>query len=192
MMEFAALKLLKSFIDGLFIGFGILLPIFCLIKTGNLKTLHLKEIFILTAVRIIRISGIIYALLHLPDLYLTYLDQTGYEQTAVVGDLVPRQILLFRFYPPVAYLVFTQLLWFKKLYLHKAILIVFSILLLTVPLWFQISAILRLSEADYIRPHWLEIWVNILKYALQDTLLFFFTISILLLISGKLKPFKTA
>ena len=148
-MDFSVTQLLQIFVESLFVGFGILVPIITLIKTANLKALRLKELFILQAVQVVRIAGICYVLLQVPVFYDAWQLQKS-------GVTVPGGIFsyfgLMLFYSPVFYLIISQCFWFKKLYIKKAALITMSILLLIIPSQ-QLCTLSPLIFAPIICPH---------------------------------------
>lgn len=185
-MDFTVTNVLKVFLESLFVGFGILIPVFSLIKTSNLKTLAVKELFILQAVQAIRIGGIFYAVLHLPDVYRVYFEHAG-QEGVVARVSYPAQMQLQLFFKPVVYLVLTQLFWIKKLYMKKAALIIFSLFLLVIPFWFDIFDLIRGYEASYHQPDSGLIWGTIAKRALLNIVVFFFTVFTLMQLGGKLK-----
>jgi len=185
-MEFAALKLLKSFIDGLFIGFCIVIPILSFIKT-NLKTLHLKELFILQAIKAVRIAGILYALTYLHEVNLVYFQKASAADAIAPAKLLPSAYLSYMFYPPLAYLLLTQLLWIKKAYTNKAALLILCLILLIAPQWFFIMFLLHISEMDYYQPDSLLLLGNMLRNTFQGLFVLFSITFILMLLSGKLK-----
>jgi hypothetical protein len=123
-MDIQITPLLRILFESIFIGFAIVIPILSLAKTSNLKTLRFKELFILQAVQAIRIAGIMNILLVLPDAYSVYIEQS------TVGVTYPVSFQIFTFYPPLAYLVLSQLFWIKKLYMNKALLVTVCVILL--------------------------------------------------------------
>jgi hypothetical protein len=185
-MDFTVTNVLKVFLESLFVGFGILIPIVSLLKTSKLKNLAVKELFILQAVQAIRIGGIFYAVLHLPDVYRVYFQTTSIEG-AVARVSYPAQMQLQMFFKPAVYLLLTQLFWIRKLYMKKVALVVFALFLLIIPFWFDISNLLRGYEASYHQPDSGLIWGTIAKRALLNIVVFFFTVFTLMQLGGKLK-----
>src|ERR1044071_7265026 len=61
--------ILNLLLKSIFVGFGFVMPVLALIKTSNLKSLEVKDLFILTGVQTVRISGIIYFILALVAVY---------------------------------------------------------------------------------------------------------------------------
>ena len=56
-------SLLTIILESIFVGFGIVIPVLSLIRTSNLKTIEVKDLFILTAVQMVRLAGILYIIL---------------------------------------------------------------------------------------------------------------------------------
>lgn len=173
--------LLKS----IFVGFGFIIPILALIKTSNLKALEVKDLFILTSVQAIRVSGIIYFVLALVAVYPFFandgsvggvnVDFTGYGLN-----------LLFS---PLMYLLLSQLFWIKKLYMKKAALITLAILLLILPHVRFLSSVKTFSLGSLTTVLSVFNMTNIILWAL-NIIVFIFIIFTIILLGGKLKDKK--
>jgi len=185
-MDISVIKFIRALLEALFIGFCIVIPILSFIKT-NLKTLHLKELFILQAIKAVRIAGILYALTYLHEVNLVYFQKASAADAIAPAKLVPSAYLSYMFYPPLAYLLLTQLLWIKKAYTNKAALLISCLILLIAPQWFYIMGLLRISEMDYYQPDWLLLLGNMLRNTFQGLFILFSITFILMLLSGKLK-----
>lgn len=161
--------ILNILLKSIFVGFGFLIPVFALIKTSNLKTLEFKDLFILTAVHMVRIGGIFYFLLAAKDAYMQYADGTSYT-TANVSNPV---YMLYMYYPPVITLVLSQLFWIKKLYMKKAALITLALLLLILPSHFALRLMNSLQN-DYLPGSWYITTGDMLKEGALNIIVFFF------------------
>ena len=183
-MDFSVTQLLQIFVESLFVGFGILVPIITLIKTANLKALRLKELFILQAVQVARIAGICYVLLQVPVFYDAWQLQKS-------GITVPGGIFsyfgLMLFYSPVFYLIISQCFWFKKLYIKKAALITMSILLLIIPSQQFMYFITSYFRTDYLPSSWTMYTGSLAIKTAINVVMFFCTIFVVMQVSGKLK-----
>ncbi|MFL9845382.1 hypothetical protein [Flavobacterium rhizosphaerae] len=193
-MDVSILTLLKTILQSLFAGFGIIIPIISLIKTSKLNAIRAKELFILQAVHAVRIGGIIYILLCLPDLYSTYMStganvDLGSGTGASVGVSYPEHYLLLLYYPPIMCLLLTQLFWIKKLYIKKFSLIVLSLFLLILPSPQFIMWVIMIPQ-KFIPSQWQQQPGNTLLRLWLDMVVFFFFIIILMVISGKFKNLR--
>jgi hypothetical protein len=165
-------------------GFGIVIPIFALIRTSNLKTIAVKDLFILTAVQMVRLAGIAYFILWLI---------TTWEQNNELSDApIPFKDRLFGPYwlpllfAPVMTLVLSQLFWIKKLYMKKAALITFALLLLILPsqrVMFFVTSLHR----DYLPSSWSITTGNMFIQTALNIIVFIFITFAVMLSSGKLK-----
>ncbi|MES2488021.1 MAG: hypothetical protein V4581_18990 [Bacteroidota bacterium] len=184
-MEFQITQLLRVLFESLFIGFAIIIPIVSLIKTSNLKTLLVKDLFVLQAVQAIRVAGIMNLLLALPDAYSVYIEQHS------VGVTYPVSFQLFTFYPTLAYFILTQFFWFKKLYMKKSALITLCLFLLILPSdWIlTILATLDAPQVEYLPASWRLHTATTLARIGLNIVIFFFTTFSLMVVSGKLKQF---
>jgi hypothetical protein len=191
-MDFTVSSVLKTFIESLFVGFGILIPVCALIRTSNLKTIAIKDLFILQAVQAVRLAGIFYAVLQIPVLY-TMLKPTESAADSMVSISYPARFMVNLFFPAVAFFIITQLLWIKKMYLKKTPLIIVALLLLIVPSDIVTAHAGALFDdgTDYLPSTW-SIFTNMLPgnlavRTLLHLVIFFFTTFTLMLLSGRLK-----
>jgi len=185
-MENGLTGILKIFFESLLIGFAIILPIAALIKTSNLKTLQVKDLFILQGIQALRIAGIFYAMLHIADVYSVYFSAPALSNGSAVGISFPVSYQLFLFYPPAMYLVLTQLFWIKKLYFKKSALITLSLILLILPSRNFIAVITALQGDDPSLAFAVFKAGLFVRIALSVVVAFFTTFALTVL-SGKLK-----
>ena len=177
--------LLNILLKSIFVGFGFVIPILVLIRTSNLKALEAKNLFILTAVQAVRISGIIYFILAFVAAYPLFAHSSPTGASGVKIDFT--NYALYLMFSPLMYLLMSQLFWIKKLYMKKAALITLSILLLILP-----SAVfLAIAQSkDYVSVLKTTFsGVEILKTAISCMVFIFVTFTIIL-IGGKLKDKK--
>lgn len=185
-MENGITGVLKMFFEALFIGLAILIPIAALIKTSNLKFLQAKDLFILQGIQALRIMGVFYAMLHIPDAYSVYFASSELSNGSSVGISFPVSYQLFLFYPPLAYLILTQLLWIKKLYIKKTALIVFCLILLIFPTKNFVAIVSALQGQDPTSA--LSVYnANFFARIGLSVVISFFTAFALMVLSGKLK-----
>ncbi len=177
--------LLNILLKSIFVGFGFVMPILVLIKTSNLKALEVKNLFILTAVQAVRVSGIIYFVLAFVAAYPLFAHSSPIGASGVKVDFT--SYALFLMFSPLMYLLISQLFWIKKLYMKKAALITLSILLLILPS----SMFLAIAQSQDVVPVIKNTFsgVEILKGAISCTV-FIFVILTIILIGGKLKDKK--
>jgi len=178
---------IKALLLSIFIGFGIVIPIVSLVKTSNLKSIEFKNLFIFTGVQLVRITGILYFVLWLLDLYRNY-AQYDTNKAGVDYTLFGPLWLVF-WMPPILYFVLSQVFWIKKLYLKKSALITFALLLFILPfqkLWVIVSTLInehhRVTEAA-------PAYTTVAGVAL-NVVIFIFMVIIIILMSGKLKDKK--
>lgn len=174
--------ILNILLKSIFVGFGIIIPILALIKTSHLKALEFKDLFILTAVQAVRIAGIFYFILAAKDAYAYFFDGTSYMASNVAGSVY----ILHTFLPPVITLLLTQLFWIKKLYMKKAALITFALLLVILPsqrVMFFVTSLHR----DYLPSSWSMDPVDMIIEALLNIIVFIFIIIPIIVAGGKLR-----
>lgn len=179
--------LLKS----IFVGFSFIIPILIFVKTSNLKALRLKDMFVLTSVQVVRVAGILYAVFFLLNTYLIYLDRAN------AGEWGPWSVKIMLFgehsimywFPPLMFVLLSQLFWIKRVYVKKPILVVIAILMLILPSYRLVLFFINLGKG-YNSIIWtfyppatpFEIALNIIVYI--------FIVFTILLIGGKLKDKK--
>jgi len=174
----------KALLLSIFTGFGIIIPILSAVKSSNLKTIEFKNLFILTAIQLVRVSGALYFVLWLLDLYRNYAQYEVNKQGVDYTLFGPLWLVFWM--PPILYFILSQLFWIKKLYTKKSALITFSILLFILPfqkLWLILSTLThqyqRVTEAT---PAY-----TIVVSVLLNIIIFIFMVFTLVLMSGKLK-----
>jgi len=177
--------ILNVLLRSVFIGFGILIPLLAVMRTSDLKKLEFKDLFILTAVQLVRVAGIIYFILGAVAVYPLFFSTGPAAAGAVKVDMngYGMQII----FAPLMTLIITQFFWFKKLYMKRKALIVLPLLLLIVP-----SALfLKVAQAENVAPILKAAfsWQEIVKTIISIIIFFFITFTIVLL-GGKLKDKK--
>jgi hypothetical protein len=177
-------SVIKALLLSVFIGFGIVVPILSGARSSNLKTIEFKNLFILTAVQLVRISGILYFVLWLLDLYKNY-AQYDTNKPGVDYTLFGPLWLVF-WMPPILYFLLSQVFWFKKIYTRKSAFITFSILLFILPfqkLWIIISGLFN----EYHRVTEASPAFTVIAGVALNVIIFTFLVITLILMSGKLK-----
>ncbi|MFP9115763.1 hypothetical protein ACLI1A_17615 [Flavobacterium sp. RHBU_3] len=181
--------ILQTLFTSLFMGFGILIPLFSVIKTSNLKGIHFKELFILQGVQAIRLAGILNLILQMPLMYKLYTLQqpqdNGVQVSIQGGNLENYGWVIF--YGPVLYFVLSQLFWVKKLYMHKVLLIVFSLIVFVLPSQWMLDFFVSLKYTHYKSFHKATEFGSFGLQALLSIVVFFFTTFMLMQFTGKMK-----
>jgi hypothetical protein len=178
-------SILNLILGSIFIGFGFVIPIIALLKTSNLKKLKFKELFILTAVQAVRIAGIIYFLRFVAEaaFYYKVNDNSWYLFLEVYSWLLP-----------MIYLFLSQLLWIKKIYTNKIVLVLFSLLMLLSPLiyqtWFYLYYASILNEGEFIGISSLIETTYSLVGLVLNIIVFIFIIITIMLAGNKFKHIK--
>ena len=178
---------IKALLLSIFIGFGIVIPILSTVKSSNLKTIEFKSLFILTAVQLVRISGILYFVLWLLDLYRNYAQYETNKQGVDYTLFGPLWLVFWM--PPILYFLISQVFWFKKIYTKKSALITFSILLFILPfqkLWIILSGLFN----EYHRVTEASPAFTVVAGVALNIVIFVFLVITLILMSGKLKDKK--
>ena len=185
-----SINIFSQILRSILIGFGILIPIISLIKTSNLKTVEVKNLFILTGIQAVRIAGLLYFIIWAVDTYTIYADAV-----AISGGLnifkasVFGKMWMMYWLPPVFGLMLTQVLWIKKLYMKKVALITFALLILILPSYLFIKLLSIFDGVDIGNAGRSTISQTILYYAISIVIFFFITLAIMLM-GGKLKDKK--
>lgn len=177
--------ILNVLLRSIFIGFGILIPLFAVKKTSDLKTLKFKDLFILTGIQTVRIAGIIYFILGAVAAYPLFFNTGGAAAGSVKVDLSGYGMNII--FAPLMTLIITQFFWIKKIYMKRKMLIVLPLLLLLIP-----SALfLAIAQShDYLPVLKTAFgWQELLKTAISVIIFFFITFTIML-VGGKLKDNK--
>lgn len=177
--------ILNVLLRSVFIGFGILIPLLAVMRTSDLKKLEFKDLFILTAIQLVRIAGIIYFILGVVAVYPLFFNTGPAAAGAVKVDLSAYGMQII--FAPLMTLIITQFFWFKKLFMKRKALIVLPLLLLIIP-----SALfLKIAQSEDFAPVLKAAfsWQEIVKTVISIIIFFFITFTILLL-GGKLKDKK--
>ncbi|NDI99540.1 hypothetical protein GWA97_10685 [Flavobacterium sp. LaA7.5] len=142
----------------------------------------LKETFIVTAIKLLLFSGIIYFILAAKDAYFLYFNGTSYEHFNVQY----KDYLFYLLFQPFIYLLLSQVFWIKKLRTNKAALITFSVLLLIVPSQWLFSMVTAFHK-DYFPGSVSEsILTTVLQVVLNIVVFIFINITIMMT-KGELK-----
>jgi hypothetical protein len=172
------------------IGFGILIPVFSLIKTSNLKTVEVKNLFILTGVQTARIAGLLYFIIWAVDTFNFYSDAIsipgGFE---IIKATILGKLWMLYWLPPVFCLMLTQVFWIKKMYIKKSALITFAIFILILPSYLFIRLLSMVDGKDIGDAAQPPISQSAIYYAISIVIFFFITFAIMLM-GGKLKDKK--
>ena len=175
-------SILTIILESILVGFGLLIPIVAFIRTPHYKAIGRKELFILTAVQMARIAGIIYFFQMILKAYFFHINKdmiiASIEATGKVFD---ERYFMFVWFKPLMVLLLTQLLWIKKFYQKKAILVSLALLLFLLP--FVLPSMGRILEhfvilvssfhRDYLPDSWslsygisaVELLLNIVLFA---------------------------
>lgn len=166
-------SLLTIILESIFVGFGIVIPLLNLIRTSNLKTIEVKDLFILTAVQTVRLAGIAYFL------YWIVASVSQYGQ-GILDSRLFGPYWWASWYKPTLILLLSGVFWFKKTYYRKTSRIVFAILLFILPsLPYHIDRFRDVSSFQI--PGYLMIGT------LLNIIVFIFIIFTIMLAGGKLK-----
>lgn len=164
------LRLLQAVIA----GFGIVIPLICLIRSSTLKNIAFKEGFILTAVQIVRILGIVNFIAN-GIFVLRHSQSLGKDRNALI---------LSELMPALLGLVITQCFWIRKLYHKKAALVTLSLLLLVLPSQWLLAYAVTMDKKfipDVVAAK------NIILAGALGAVVFFFLVFMIMSVSGKLK-----
>ncbi|MFD2602549.1 hypothetical protein [Flavobacterium suzhouense] len=176
--------ILNILLKSIFVGFGFIIPILTLLRISDIKTLQIKDLFILTAVQTVRISGIIYFILAAVAVYPLLMHDNSMAGNVKVDFGGFAMYILFS---PIMTLVITQLFWIKRLYMKKGSRITLSFMLLLLP-----SAVfLAIAKSQDFMPA-LKATLSgpeILKTLISCIIFIFITFTIILM-GGKLKDKK--
>lgn len=170
-----ALLLITTF----FTGFGIVIPVLCFVKTKHLQKIEFKNLFILTAVQAVRIVGILYVVLWVVDKYLEHINPS-YDISHHVGiwDRLTGPYWFIELFPPVGFLLLSQLFWVKKVYHNKILLVVAALLLFVMSLHRMLVYTFAYGQALQEGYIW---------QLLISCIIFIFTTFTIILATGKLK-----
>jgi len=179
--------ILSTILQSILIGFGILIPIFSVLKTSNLKTVEAKDLFVLTAIQVVRIAGLFYFIIWALDTYTIYSESIGLKDGMNIFKFrLFGQFWMLYWLPPVFSLLLTQALWIKKMYMKKVALITFALLILILPSYPFILLLSYLKGTDISGFNKNTVLQQVLYYVLSVVIFFFVTVTIMLM-GGKLK-----
>lgn len=181
-------SILNLILISIFIGFGIVVPIITLLKTSDLTKLKLKELFVLTAVQAVRVGGILYFILFLLQTYLMYSQAEG-DAIYSVENRVSGPYWLAYWFPPLMYLLLTQLLWIRRLYLKKIFLITLSLLLLFLPSP-RFIIFVTAFHRDYLPSSWSMHPGDMAIGFVLNIIVFIFIVFTIMLAGNKFKKIK--
>lgn len=168
-------------------GFGLVLPIVSLLPTSSFKALEVKNLFILKAVQIVRLAGLMYFLVWALDTYAIYGESAGLPDGYNIFKFrLFGKYSMFYWLPPMFYLLLTQALWIKKLYIKKAPRITFALSLLVLPSHHFIGLMAKLQGNNVDGFITVPLLREILLLILSAVTFFFLTV-VVVLASGKLK-----
>ncbi|RYY31747.1 MAG: hypothetical protein EOP46_20575 [Sphingobacteriaceae bacterium] len=150
-----------------------------------MNAVEVKALFVLTAIKLIRIGGIVYIILF--SIY-AFLDL--YHSQAGPGEMAQSRFFgpywFAQWLEPGMYLLLSQLFWFKSLYSRKAILILLSLLLIVLPSKRFMYFITNLDDANALQ--YLPVNAgNIALELLLNCIVFIFVTFTIVLATGKLK-----
>jgi len=189
---YSFISIITLLLKSILVGFSFVMPVVCLLKTSNLKLIRNRDLFILVSVKLLRFVGILYFVFIVKDLFIEYFDQTSYLQTNTSYEVY----IYYTLYTPLLYLILSQLLWFKKMYMNKVALAVLSMLMiiLSSQMFLTVMSNLFSSHNDYLPSSWrmyvLGFNINpIVEIALNIIVYIFITFTIILM-GGKLKDKK--
>lgn len=175
--------LLKS----IFVGFGVVIPILKFTKSSDLKTIAVKDTFVLTAVQVLRIAGLLFFFVWLANVYdLSLKPVSDHGTTLSFTNRLFGPYWLHYAFSPLMYLLLSQLFWIKKLYLKKTPLITLAILLLILPSE-RILIIVTSFHRDYLPSSWAMYTINPVLHFVLNIIVFIFIIIPVMLLTGKLK-----
>lgn len=174
-------EILNIILKSIFVGFGVIIPILTLIKTSKLKSIEVKDLFILTAVQLVRVSGILYFILAITS------NLTVFTAKNASGQGPGIEYFLYLFFSPLMYLLLTQLFWLKKLYMKKPARITLSILMLILPSsWFLLfvktESVGTVAKAVFN--------TEVISVFFLNIIVFIFMTFTIILMGGKLKDKK--
>jgi hypothetical protein len=177
--------ILNVLAHSVFTGFGIVIPVVALLRTSNLKKIAVKEAFVLTAVQVLRVAGILYFILWLADTYIAMESLQGVNAIDTSNRLFGTYSFAYWF-SPLMYLLLSQLFWIKKLYIKKAPLITLALMLLILPSQ-RLLIIITSFHRDYLPSSWVMYQGSIVLQVVLNIIVFIFIVFTVMLAGGKLK-----
>ncbi|OYQ45555.1 hypothetical protein CHU92_01940 [Flavobacterium cyanobacteriorum] len=179
-------SILNALLLSVFTGFGIVVPITASLRTSNLKKIAVKEAFILSAVQVLRVAGILYFVLFCVDAYLQYRAMYSGNQVVIVQSPLFNEYWFALWGSPLMYLLLSQLFWIKKLYIKKAALITFAVMLLILPSQ-RLLIIITTFYRDYLPSSWMMYQGDFVVKLLLNIVVFMFVVFAVMAGTGKLK-----
>lgn len=179
-------SILNALLQSVFTGFGIVIPIVALLRTVNLKKLAVKEAFVLTAVQVLRLAGILYFILFCVDAYFQYTQPYSVGPGVTLESPLFGRYWVLEWFTPIMYLVLSQLFWIKKLRIKKAGLITLAILLLLLPSRSVLFALTNIGSSKSIQLL-INNWLTILVEAALGCVVFTFAVIAVMSATGKVK-----
>ena len=174
-------------LESILTGFGIVIPILALIRTSNLKTIAVKDLFILTAVQMVRLAGILYAVVFLVHTLVMYNGRAENPWPTATEQMLFGPYWFVYWFPPAMSVLLSQLFWIKKLYHKSAPRIVLALFLLILPSTRLMVFIANLGKGE----------MNVIKFSsvtpfsivevLLNIIVFIFITFAVMLAGGKLK-----
>lgn len=170
-------------LESILTGFGIIIPILSLIRTSNIKTIAIKDLFILTGIQMVRLAGIAYFVLW----FIRMREQNDIDMdTFRFEEHVFGPYWLAIIFSPIMALVLSQLFWIKKLYMKKAALVTFSSLLLILSSQ-RAMIFVTTFYRDYLPTSWSMRTGSIFIEIALNIIVFIFITFAVMLAGGKLK-----
>ncbi len=179
-------SILNALLLSVFTGFGIVVPIVALLRTSNLKKIAVKEAFILSAIQVLRVAGILYFVLFCVDAYFQYQATNGSASLVTVQLPMFGPYWLVYWAPAFMYLLLSQLFWIKRLYIKKAALITLAIMLLILPSK-HLLIIITTIHRDYLPGNWMMYQGDFVVKLLLNIVVFIFVVFAVMAGTGKLK-----
>lgn len=179
-------SILNALLHSVFIGFGIVIPIVALLRTSNLKKFAVKEAFVLTAVQVLRLAGIIYFVLFCIDAYFQYKRPYSVAMGVTLESPLFGKYWMLEWFGPIMYLLLSQLFWLRKLYIKKAALITLAIMLLILPSE-KLVIIITSFHRDYLPSSWTMYNSTFIPEILLNIIIFIFMVFAVMTATGKVK-----
>ena len=174
-------------LESILTGFGIVIPILSLVKTSNLKTIAVKDLFVLTAVQMVRITGIVYAIMFLVQTYEIYSNRAQNSWPGATENMLFGAYWFVYWFPPAMSLLLSQLFWVKKLYYKNMPRIVLALFLLVLPSTRLMVLIASMGKGEMNAIKFSSVTpFSALEVALNIIVFIFITFAVMLS-SGKLK-----
>lgn len=174
-------------LQSILMGFGIVIPILSLVRTSNLKTIAVKDLFILTAVQMVRIAGILYAIVFLVQTYEMYNARAENSWPGAIENMLFGPYWFVYWFPPAMTLLLSQLFWIKKLYYKTVARIVLALFLLVLPSARLMVFIANMGKGEMNAIKFSSVTPFSALEAALNIIVFIFITFAVMLSSGKLK-----